>query len=198
MNEQNSLLLSSTSLSSYNTSDIQQRKISVGYQEERLVSNQPPTNFSTIDRRNILQQSHSLKALHDEMIQLLPIQNCGTDLIIFLIKNQKSSNKIQAIAILNAMLEAGFLNPIVPDSDVIEFDENLHYKLIRKNDILRQSGNIQLDVDYESSSVHMSRSIQDDIGVIGHESGNIFMGKFLSCHASNFYFFIFSSLLSKN
>lgn len=43
------------------------------------------------------------------MLNSLPRQNKGLDLVIFLINNQKSSNKIQATAILTAMVEAGFL-----------------------------------------------------------------------------------------
>lgn len=141
------------------------RKISVGYQEERLVSNQV-TNLSNADRKNILQQSNSLKTLHEEMSRVLPFQNCGLDLISFLITNQKSSNKIQAIAILNAMLEAGFLIPLVPDSDQVEFEENLHYKLVRKTDIMTHSGNYQLDLNFESNAVHLSRSIHEESNVL--------------------------------
>lgn len=43
------------------------------------------------------------------MMNSLPRQNKGQDLVMFLIINQKSSNKIQAAAILTAMIEAGFL-----------------------------------------------------------------------------------------
>ncbi|XP_055381749.1 putative 1-phosphatidylinositol 3-phosphate 5-kinase [Condylostylus longicornis] len=139
-----------------------QRKISVGYQEERFVTTQPTMTLSNADRKNILQQSHSLKSLYEEMKRLLPLQNCGLDLIAFLITNQKSSNKVQAIAILNAMLEGGFLIPLVPDSEQRDFDENLHYKLIRKVDSITRSGSIQLDVDYETNSVHMSKSLPLD------------------------------------
>jgi len=88
-----------------------QRKISLGYQEERLVSN-PNTGLTNADRKTILQQSNSLKTLHEEMTKLLPQQNKGSELITFLITNEKSSNKIQAIAILNAIIEAGFLIPV--------------------------------------------------------------------------------------
>lgn len=119
------------------------RKISVGYQEERLVSN---TNIlSNVDRRNILQQSNSLKQLHEEMLNSLPIRNKGREFISFLIANQKSSNKIQAQAILSAMVEAGFIvhlkfveasspslshdfNPY-PQPNVTEFLDNEIYEL---------------------------------------------------------------------
>lgn len=111
------------------------RKVSLGYQEERFATNQP-FSLSNADRKNILQQSNSLITLHEEMQRLLPPQNSGTDLIEYLNTNHKSSNKIQAIAILSAMLSAGFLTPIVPDSDQQDFDESLHYKFAeRRQDI---------------------------------------------------------------
>ncbi|XP_037956790.1 putative 1-phosphatidylinositol 3-phosphate 5-kinase [Teleopsis dalmanni] len=105
------------------------RKASFGYQEERLAINQANI-LSFDDRKNILQQCNSLITLHEEMYRLLPAQNCGADLIEFLIANNKSSNKSQSIATLSAMLAAGFLQPIVPDSEQSEFDEQLHYKFL--------------------------------------------------------------------
>lgn len=105
------------------------------------------------------------------MINILSIQNRGADLIIYLISNQKSSNKIQAIAILNAMIEAGFLTSTTPpdpsntsdsDNTYTEFDENTNYKLLRQDDIMRHSGSFQLDVDFASSSVHLKRPALDD------------------------------------
>lgn len=107
-----------------------QRKISVGYQEERFVAHQPPISLTMDDRKNILQQSNSLITLHEEMRKVLPSQNCGIELIDFLNTNHKSSNKIQAVAILTAMLDAGFIQPIVHDSEETEFDENLHYRFV--------------------------------------------------------------------
>lgn len=111
------------------------RKISVGYQEERLVGNQLSSSLTNTDRRTILQQSSSLKTLLDEMIKTLPLQNCGLDLIEYLRNHNKASNKVQALALLNAMLEANFLVPIVPDSEQMDFDENLHYKFAEKEDL---------------------------------------------------------------
>lgn len=55
------------------------RKISVGYQEERLLS-QPKYLLSNADRKNILQQSTSLKVLYEDVAKALPNQNPGTDM----------------------------------------------------------------------------------------------------------------------
>lgn len=139
------------------------RKFSVGYQEERLVSHRK-SSLSNSDRKNILQQSNSLKTLYDEMTKVLPNQNRGTDLLTYLIANQKSSNKIQATAIIIAMIEAGFLSPIivsVHSSDEIEFNENCFYKLLRMDELMSNSGSFQLDLDLEASSVHLSRPNPD-------------------------------------
>ncbi|KAH8307595.1 hypothetical protein KR044_004302, partial [Drosophila immigrans] len=104
------------------------RKTSLGYQEERFSSQNNYNTLSMDDRKNILQQSNSLITLHEEMQRELPMQNCGQLLIEFLNKNNKSANEVQAVAILNAMLAAGFLEPIVPDAEQIEFDATLHYR----------------------------------------------------------------------
>ncbi|XP_017019929.1 putative 1-phosphatidylinositol 3-phosphate 5-kinase [Drosophila kikkawai] len=109
------------------------RKTSVGYQEERFSSQ---TNYNTLsidDRKNILQQSNSLITLHEEMQRDLPAQNCGQRLIEFLNSNNKSANEVQAVAILNAMLAAGFLEPIVPDPEQLDFDPSLHYKFAKSS-----------------------------------------------------------------
>ncbi|EDW02504.1 putative 1-phosphatidylinositol 3-phosphate 5-kinase [Drosophila grimshawi] len=104
------------------------RKPSVGYQEERFSSQANYTVLSIDDRKNILQQSNSLITLHEEMQRELPVQNCGQQLIEFLNTNNKSANEVQAVAILSAMLAAGFLEPIVPDAEQTEFDATLHYR----------------------------------------------------------------------
>lgn len=129
------------------------------YREERLASiaNVP---LSLADRKSILQQSNSLKLLHEEMFKFLPNQNRGIDLISFLISNQKSSNKIQAITILNAMVDAGFIIPLIQSPSEVsstEFDENCLYKLMRLDSMMMQSNSFSLDLNLESNSVQLSR-----------------------------------------
>ncbi|XP_030387596.1 putative 1-phosphatidylinositol 3-phosphate 5-kinase [Scaptodrosophila lebanonensis] len=134
------------------------RKPSLGYQEERFNSQHAYTTLSVDDRKNILQQSNSLITLHEEMQRKLPAQNCGLHLIGFLNTNNKSSNKVQAVAILNAMLAAGFLQPIVPDTEQTEFDENLHYKFA---DLPRQiQGVIKRDAAVPSSPQFEGPSVE--------------------------------------
>lgn len=109
----NKFQLQSGSTLSINDHDIStaHRKISVGYQEERLLS-QSKYLLSNADRKNILQQSETLKTLYDDMAKALPYQNHGSDLISYLIGKNKSSNRSQALAMLTAMLEAGYVTEI--------------------------------------------------------------------------------------
>ncbi|KAL9891944.1 1-phosphatidylinositol 3-phosphate 5-kinase fab1 [Glossina fuscipes fuscipes] len=140
-----------------------QRKISVGYQEERFAIHQP--HITMDDRKNILQQSSSLIALLEEMRQVLPAQNCGLDLIEYLNIKQKTSNKMQSLAILSAMLEAGFIHPIVHDSEQTEFDENLHYRFatelprqtidtINFNSVNQQTGSVSPQFEQFGNEPH--------------------------------------------
>jgi 1-phosphatidylinositol-3-phosphate 5-kinase len=159
------------------------RKPSVGYQEERLVSN-PVNALSNADRKSILQQSNSLKALYEEMIKtLLSSQNKtynnseskGSELMSFLITNQKFTNKQQALAVLNAFQNAGFIVPIIAyensaeavvgteeDSFQVEFSENLLYKLSKIEEIDNMMSTIDDDPELENiipPSINTERSL---------------------------------------
>ncbi|GAB0091718.1 Putative 1-phosphatidylinositol 3-phosphate 5-kinase [Sergentomyia squamirostris] len=110
------------------------RKISVGYQEEKLVS-YPNTTLTSGDRKTILQQLTSLQSLSEDFMKNLPIHNRGGDLVRYLLANQKSSDRMQAVAILNAMIEAGFLLVVPPGNEEAEFEEDRLYKTIQKSDM---------------------------------------------------------------
>ncbi|XP_058461080.1 putative 1-phosphatidylinositol 3-phosphate 5-kinase isoform X2 [Malaya genurostris] len=154
----------------YFLSNVQQRKVSVGYQEERFVCTQS-LSLSTADRKTILQQSHSLRALFEEMLKILPSQNSGVDLIAFLVNTQKSSNNRQAWAILNAMVEAGFLIALpmntmqlsYVDSETNEnnalagFDEQLFYAFAQSDTISNNYLNESI-VNYQSNTVEIVQS----------------------------------------
>lgn len=147
-----------------------QRKISVGYQEERLVSNDK-SSLSNADRKQLLQQSNSLKTLHCDMAKALPMQNRGVDLIAYMINNQKSSSAISAVPILSAMVDAGFLIPLslpsesVEDEMLLDFNEHGVYRLMRLDHVMSHSGTFQLDLDVDASSVHLSRPVHDGSSV---------------------------------
>lgn len=118
------------------------RKVSLGYQEERLMSNsttRPISTLSNDDRRNILQQSNTLKSIYEDMSKAFKYQARGIDFVSFLISSQKVSTKQQSIELLSAMLEAGFIvstynDPAVADqvveSDTLaSFNDGSYYRL---------------------------------------------------------------------
>lgn len=157
----------------YSMSSPIRRKISVGYQEERLTSYAQST-ISHEDRRSILQQSHSLKTLFEEMSSQLPVQNRGSDLIRFLIANQKSSNEQQSVAILLAMLEAGFVVSLLPDAGELDFKGDCLYRLAQGGDLMTGStSSFQLDLNTDSSSAFMSRNLGEDLRSTGGQSSSL-------------------------
>lgn len=167
-----------------------QRKVSVGYQEERLLSH-PRNPLSNADRKNILQQSTSLKVLYEDICKELPNSNRGADIVTYLIRKNKSSNKPQAMAILTAMIEAGYMvevdtigmaaksastaalndmgaMPSGGELDLLhEFHENATYKMLRPNEIMTNSGTFQLNLNVDNTSVQISRPESGGSGVDG-------------------------------
>ncbi|CRL00836.1 CLUMA_CG014086, isoform A [Clunio marinus] len=120
------------------------RKVSMGYQEDKWIKNHDI--LSNADRKSILQQSKSLKVLYEDMIKALPIHNKGSELMNYLTNIQKLTNKQQMSAILTAMIEAGFIVPIVMNEGIIEssdscsvdFNESIIYKLQNCDEILKE------------------------------------------------------------
>uniref|UniRef100_A0A182YC39 1-phosphatidylinositol-3-phosphate 5-kinase n=1 Tax=Anopheles stephensi TaxID=30069 RepID=A0A182YC39_ANOST len=137
------------------------RKISVGYQEERFAAS-AGSGISSADRKSILQQSNSLKTLYDEMCRSLPLYNRGHELIDFLFSRQKSSNNMQAIAILNAMIDAGFLiaifelkneqNSAEEDTNVTHEKVLLHQKQ-QQQQLQREGSGGSVEDDEESTTI---------------------------------------------
>ncbi|XP_052862885.1 putative 1-phosphatidylinositol 3-phosphate 5-kinase [Anopheles cruzii] len=158
-----------------------QRKISVGYQEERFATS-AGSGISSADRKSILQQSNSLKTLYDEMCRLLPLYNRGHDLIDFLFSKQKSSNSMQAVAILNAMIDAGFLIAIGASSpaeeDSLEISEEdrrdlaEHLQRLQQTDQGGSGGSAEdadelggVTIEFSEDTVYKLAVLQDRPGV---------------------------------
>lgn len=144
------------------------RKVSVGYQEERLITS--TSMLSNAERKSLLQQSNTFKSLYEDMQASLPCQTKGLDLVNFLITSQKSSNKAQAFAVLNAMIEAGFIFPILTyenteivgtDTFHVEFSEDLYYKVQKFEDIEPDGGSLR-DQSIASDSF-FDDQLKDDI-----------------------------------
>ncbi|KAL0271738.1 UNVERIFIED_CONTAM: hypothetical protein PYX00_008735 [Menopon gallinae] len=105
------------------------RKPSVGYQEERFVHgrSQSPTVLSEEERYQALQNSSSLRNLYEEIVQprngialnshryrLRTFPNCfsGSELVDWLISQNKAGTRVQGIAIGQALLEAGYIESV--------------------------------------------------------------------------------------
>ena len=100
-----------------------------GYQEERFAfgRGQSPSFLSEEERCRALQNSSSLRSLYEEVIRqpngitlqshryrLRVYPNCfiGSELVDWLISQNKAGTRVQGIAIGQALLEAGYLEPI--------------------------------------------------------------------------------------
>uniref|UniRef100_A0A2M4B924 1-phosphatidylinositol-3-phosphate 5-kinase n=1 Tax=Anopheles marajoara TaxID=58244 RepID=A0A2M4B924_9DIPT len=159
-----------------------QRKISVGYQEERFAAS-GGSGISSADRKSILQQSNSLKTLYDEMCRSLPLLNRGHDLIDFLFSKQKSSNNLQAVAILNAMIDAGFLIAIGDSSSSDsggqdkfgDADSESRTAAERRSETEQleneREGSVEDEEDYSSASIEFSEDTIYKLAVMQDKAG---------------------------
>lgn len=120
------------------------RKISVGYQEENFFSGRSPTTsyLTSEEKCRALQNSMSLRNLYEEICRpntgvpiktqryrLRTYSDCflGSDLVDWLICQQRANTRIQAAAICQALLEGGYIEHV---SDPFHFiDGNALYKL---------------------------------------------------------------------
>ncbi|GJQ83295.1 putative translation initiation factor IF-2, N-terminal region [Trypoxylus dichotomus] len=101
------------------------RKVSVGYQEEKFAPGSSSVNYITIEERcRALQNSVSLRNLYEEIckpttgiilrshkFRLRMYSECflGSELVDWLIRQQKANTRIQAAAICQALLEGGYI-----------------------------------------------------------------------------------------
>ncbi|RZB49897.1 1-phosphatidylinositol 3-phosphate 5-kinase [Asbolus verrucosus] len=104
--------------------NILRRKISVGYQEEKFALGQSNIYLTTEEKCKALQNSVSLRALFEEIsrsttgiplgthrYRLRTYTDCflGSELVDWLIYQQKANTRIQAAAICQALLEGGYI-----------------------------------------------------------------------------------------
>ncbi|XP_066582542.1 1-phosphatidylinositol 3-phosphate 5-kinase isoform X2 [Prorops nasuta] len=108
------------------------RKPSVGYMEEKYALGRSTTSYLTSQERSIvLQNSASLRMIYEELfkssqaiqlqthrIRLKSYYNCflASELVNWMITQNKAATKIQATAIGQALLEAGFIEPVTGDN----------------------------------------------------------------------------------
>ncbi|XP_003403346.2 1-phosphatidylinositol 3-phosphate 5-kinase [Bombus terrestris] len=108
------------------------RKPSVGYMEEKYAIGRPTTSYLTSQERSIvLQNSASLRMIYEELfrssqaiilqthrVRLKSYHNCflANELVNWMIAQNKAATRVQATAIGQALLEAGFIEPVVADN----------------------------------------------------------------------------------
>ncbi|XP_022917370.2 1-phosphatidylinositol 3-phosphate 5-kinase [Onthophagus taurus] len=112
------------------------RKVSVGYQEEKFVPGSTPGSFITIEERcKALQNSTSLRNLYEEICRpttgiilrkqkyrLRTYSDCflGSELVDWLIRQQKANTRIQACTFCQALLEGGYVESVFDSTTFID------------------------------------------------------------------------------
>ncbi|XP_072386330.1 1-phosphatidylinositol 3-phosphate 5-kinase [Diabrotica undecimpunctata] len=138
------------------------RKISVGYQEEKFFSENTNTTYLTTEEKcRALQNSASLRNLYEEMCKpttglqfethryRLKTYNdsfLGSELVDWLIFQQKAKSRVQASAICQALLEGGYIESLSEPMVFIDGYAFYHKKLFSYPE-LPPSG-LNFDVPY--------------------------------------------------
>ncbi|XP_053980102.1 1-phosphatidylinositol 3-phosphate 5-kinase [Hylaeus volcanicus] len=108
------------------------RKPSVGYMEEKYATGRSANSYLTSQERSLaLQNSASLRMVYEELfrssqaillqthrIRLKSYHNCflASELVNWMIAQNKAATRVQATAIGQALLEAGFIEPVIADN----------------------------------------------------------------------------------
>lgn len=119
------------------------RKSSVGYQEEKLISK------SILYYTDLERSSNSLKLFYEEILRNITGDINGAALIAILMTSKILPDEDQAISILNNMLSAGYLSPVdvqsYPSSSAVAatettvlFNPRSMYRATKITDTLRK------------------------------------------------------------
>uniref|UniRef100_A0AAR5PNH8 1-phosphatidylinositol-3-phosphate 5-kinase n=1 Tax=Dendroctonus ponderosae TaxID=77166 RepID=A0AAR5PNH8_DENPD len=153
------------------------RKISVGYMEERFGTESSATYLSNEEKCKALQNSASLKNLFDEIcksttgINFGPYKHrrrtypecfLGSELVDWLICQQKAKTRVQAAALSQALLEGGYIESF---SEPIVFTDG--YVRYRKGNLF-STNFTRLSPNYEAPPQEEPNWVQQ----IPHELGN--------------------------
>ncbi|OAD57576.1 Putative 1-phosphatidylinositol 3-phosphate 5-kinase [Eufriesea mexicana] len=144
------------------------RKPSVGYMEEKYAIGRysmnmffrPTTSYLTSQERSIvLQNSASLRMIYEELfrssqaillqthrVRLKSYHNCflANELVNWMIAQNKAATRVQATAMGQALLEAGFIEPVVADnvfSDTATVFKPVKLSHIQSMDLLIETQN---------------------------------------------------------
>lgn len=120
------------------------------------------------------QQPHiaTIKALYEELTKTVTYQNRGSDFITYLLSSNKANSKTQAIALLNSLIENGYLLPMNAnamdensDGDrLVDFNENYIYRLLKTNDGISNNSAYALNLDVDNNSPYLNRPEPNMIG----------------------------------
>lgn len=115
----------------------------------------------------------SIKSLYEELTKTVPYQNRGTDFITYLLNGSKANTKAQAVALLNSLIENGYLLPMNTnamdensDGDrLVDFNENYIYRLLKTNDgISNSNSSFALNLDVDNNSSYLNRQDPNMMG----------------------------------
>ncbi|KAF7268563.1 hypothetical protein GWI33_018316 [Rhynchophorus ferrugineus] len=131
----------SSNLKPSESSEPLKRKVSVGYQEEKFASGSSVQYLTNEEKCRALQNSVSLRNLFEEIckpvtgigfapykIRLRTFQDCflGSELVDWLICQQKAKTRVQAAALCQALLEGGYIDSFLEPNSFV--DGHIRYR----------------------------------------------------------------------
>ncbi|KAI4492050.1 hypothetical protein M0802_010058 [Mischocyttarus mexicanus] len=180
------------------------RKPSVGYMEEKYAVGRSSNSYLTSQECSlVLQNSASLRVIYEELfrscqaillqthrIRLKSYHNCfiASELVNWMIAQNKAANRVQAVAIGQALLEAGFIEPITSEnvfSDTATIFKPVQLSQMQSTELLTENQATcdaqepawvktisQHDSTTEASTVTLKRPTSEDLTRISIESND--------------------------
>ncbi|XP_014610416.1 PREDICTED: 1-phosphatidylinositol 3-phosphate 5-kinase isoform X2 [Polistes canadensis] len=184
------------------------RKPSVGYMEEKYAVGRSANSYLTPQECSLaLQNSASLRVIYEELfrscqaillqthrIRLKSYHNCfiASELVNWMIAQNKAANRVQATAIGQALLEAGFIEPITSEnvfSDTAAIFKPVQLSQMQSTDLLTEhqttcdaqepawvktisQHDSTTDLNVEASTVTLKRPTSEDLTTISIDSND--------------------------
>lgn len=157
-----------TSVSPLETDNTLKRKVSVGYQEEKFVSGSPVTYLSSEEKCKALQNSVSLRNLFEEIckpttgITFVPYKyrlrtypECflGSELVDWLICQQKAKTRVQAAALSQALLEGSYIESFIEPCTFVDGSVRYRKGNLFSSNLTQLSPNFEVAAQEEPSWV---------------------------------------------
>ncbi|XP_015188060.1 PREDICTED: 1-phosphatidylinositol 3-phosphate 5-kinase isoform X1 [Polistes dominula] len=184
------------------------RKPSVGYMEEKYAVGRSANSYLTSQECSLaLQNSASLRVIYEELfrscqaillqthrIRLKSYHNCfiASELVNWMIAQNKAANRVQAITIGQALLEAGFIEPVTSEnvfSDTAAIFKPAQLSQMQNTDLLTENQatcdaqepawvktisqhDSTTDLNVEASTVTLKRPTSEDLTTISVDSND--------------------------